>query len=117
MVDFPSIRKPAYPLEEETVRMQLKTEFESGIVQSRPKFTTEKSRWTLHYPAMTIADYNTLRNFFITYIGTTFNWTYPEMTGHALSGTTIEVRFVEGSLRATWNTKNYWTVSIQLEEK
>ena len=117
MADYPSIRTPAYPLEEETVKLQVKTPFESGAVQSRAQYTTHKMRWTLNYPAMTVADYNTLRIFFYTNIGSTFNWTYPTMAGHELSGTTIEVRFVEGSLKARWINKRYWTISVQLEEK
>ena len=51
MSDYPTnIRKPSYPLGEELVKIQIKTEFANGNVQSRPKFTKHKHIWTLPYP-------------------------------------------------------------------
>ena len=117
MSNFPTnIRKPSYPLEEEIVKTQVRTEFESGIVQSRPRYTTHKHRWTLSYVVMTNVDYQILRAHFYNNVGNTFNWVYPTITSHELSASTIKVRYTENSLRASWINKNYWSVSVQLEE-
>jgi len=118
MSNFPTnIRKPAYPLEEEIVKSQVRTEFENGVVQSRARYTTHKYRWTLNYPVMTTVDYQILRAHFYNNVGNTFNWVYPTITSHELSGSTIAVRYTEGSLKASWINKRYWSLSVQLEQK
>jgi hypothetical protein len=117
MTTFPSIISPDHPLEEYTYKGQLRTEFEAGYVLSRARATQSKTRWTLRWQKMPTSDYDTLRTFFITNIGSTFDWTYPTVTSHTLSGDTIDVRFVADTLHAKYVSHGFWEVSVELEEK
>jgi hypothetical protein len=118
MGDYPTnIRKPSYPLGEEIVKSQVRTKMESGTVQSRARFTKHKHIWTLPYPVMLTVDYQILRAHFYGNIGGTFNWTFPTIASHELSGTTIVVRYVDDNLQFEWINKSYWSGSVRLEEK
>ena len=77
MADFPSIRESDWKLfKQSTYKKQERTTMESGKVQSRPVHTTSKELFTIGWEWLVIADYNTLRTFFIENIGGTFNWTH-----------------------------------------
>ena len=118
MSDYPTnIRKPSYPLGEELVKVQIKTDFANGNVQSRPKFTKHKHIWTLPYPVILTVDYQIIRAHFYNNIGGTFNWVFPTIASHELSGTTIVVRYADDRLQFQWLNKKYWSGSVRLEEK
>jgi len=74
------------------VKAQIKTQFESGAVQSRPKHTSTRWVFTLGWKKLTTTQYATLHAFFTSYIGSTFNFTHPE------TSTVYVVRFAEGEL-------------------
>lgn len=78
MADWPSIATPAFGMTERVYKRQLKSEFESGAVQSRPAFTLQKRQWPdLGWNALPNADLVTLQTFFIANQGNSFNWTHP----------------------------------------
>ena len=78
MATFPDITAPSYGLEEETYRPQIRTEFENGAVQSRPRFTGTKKRWpNLSWAVLEESEFQTLEAFFIANQGLTFTWTHP----------------------------------------
>jgi len=118
MSNYPTnIRKPAYPLGEEVVKEQIRTEFENGVVQSRARFTKHRYIWTLSYPVILTVDYQILRAHFYANIGSTFNWIYPSIPSHELTGTTIAVRYADDRLNFEWINKSYWSGSVRLEQK
>ena len=108
-MSWPTIQAPTYPLQEEVFCPQIKQEFESGYVQSRPKATVSKRRWTLNWRVMPEADWNLLVAAFIADQGTVFSWTHP------VSGT-YDVRYAADSLTSTITAPNLRTVSVALEE-
>lgn len=77
MADFPSIATPDYGTTEATYLPQIRTEFEGGYVQSRKRTTRARGQWTLGWNALSEADYQTLKAFFIANQGGSFNWTHP----------------------------------------
>jgi len=77
MADFPSIRESDWSLfKQSKSKKQVKTNMESGKVQSRPVHTSSKWLFTIGWEWLTIADYNTLVTFFEANIGGAFNWTH-----------------------------------------
>ncbi|NCD40739.1 MAG: hypothetical protein EOL88_01470 [Bacteroidia bacterium] len=50
----------------------MKSEFEAGYTQIRPKATREKYKWTLSWEYMSIADWNLLKAHFIENSGGSF---------------------------------------------
>lgn len=110
MTAFPSIMAPSFPLDEATFKPQIRTEFEAGYVQSRPRCTRARSRFELTWKAMPEADLATLRTFFETYQGDNFDWTHPT------SATTYDVRFSGDTLDAKLVFNGHYEVSLTLEE-
>ena len=110
MATWPSIQEPSYPIDEEIYKPQVRTEFESGAVQSRARVTAGKERWTLQWPGMPEADYQTLMAFFETNQGDTFTWTHP------VTSTAYTARFSDDRLASTVRRPGYRTVMVKLEE-
>ncbi len=72
---------PTVQLSQESKRIVLKeairTETESGIGRTRPKFTNPRYQFDLKYKGISEADYETLENYFLANQGTVFTFTYP----------------------------------------
>lgn len=107
---WPSIQRPNYPLSEDLRYPQVKTEFENGAVQQRPKWTKPKATFTLSWAAMSAADYATLRAFFIANQGLTVAWTHPD------TASSYVVRFGQDSLKSSITMHSFRKVEITLEE-
>lgn len=107
---WPSISTPNYPLSEEVSYPQVKTEFESGTVQSRPKWTRERRKFTLQWSAMTEAHWALLEAAFIADQGTSFSWTNPA------SSVVYTVRYSEDSLKSSVTQPGRRSVQVALEE-
>ena len=92
---------------------QFKTQFSSGYVQSRKRFTRSRKQWVLNWPVMPVADLNTIIAFFDTNIGGTFLWTSP------VDAVEYEVRFSSGSFEySPINAdQTLYSMSIGFEEK
>lgn len=113
MADWPDIEDPS-GLRESPQKGQIKSDFEAGYVQSRPKFTRTRKRFELSWDAMSNSDKETLETFFDDNLGDTFTWDNPISTASDPSHT---VRFVNDSLEFSYRPHNYWQISIELEEQ
>lgn len=107
---WPSIQDPSYPLNESVYKRQIRSPFESGHVLSRAGSTVSKRLFELNWNAMPEADYQTLKTFFETNIGTTFSWTHP------LTLEVITVRFSDDVLDGTIPFNGHREVKLGLEE-
>ena len=110
MADFPNIRLPS-EIEETTEDPAIRTDFESGIVQSRARYTKQRRTWTLSWIALTNSEYQILRNFYLSVSGGSlvFSWKHP------YEDTTFLVRF-NGELKAKNSQRDYWDLSLTIEE-
>ena len=96
MVAFPSIRNP-HPsnFSQQQRKVQLRSEFESGPIQSRAKFTRMYWIFTLGWPenwALPHAEYDTLVAFFNANQGGHFTYT------HWITGGTYDLHFMDDVL-------------------
>lgn len=110
MADWPDIEDPS-GLKEAPQKGQIKSDFENGYVQSRPKFTRVRKKFELSWETMTNSDKETLEAFFDDNLGGVFGWTHP------ISDSTYTVRFTNDSLDFSYQPHNYWQISIELEEQ
>jgi hypothetical protein len=101
---------PQYGTDGEFYKPQIRTEFEGNYVQSRARSTRGIMRWNLKWESMPEADFQTLRTFFNTNQGGSFNWTEP------VTSTARIVRFSEDSLRWSHSNKGVRSVSCGIEE-
>ena len=110
MADWPNVQLPS-GCRETTENPAIRTEMESGIVQTRARFTRVRRKWTLSWDYMKGADYRTLRNFFVEMRGSakSFDWKHPA------EGSTFQVRF-NGEIDSNNQSYDYWNVSVSLEE-
>lgn len=95
---------------------QIRTEMESGLVRSRPKHTRSRHMFTLGWRNLKQSEYDTLKTFFTTNIGTTFTFYHP------LTNIPYLVRFVSDELPEISHTgflddELTWSLnSLKLEE-
>ena len=108
---FPTIRLPS-GLEEELENPAIRSEMESGIIISRPRYTRLRKIFTLEWQNLNGTDYRTLKSFFIARLGggEAFTWTHPK------EGITFTVRFNGDSFRAKHTEMDFWNLSIRLEQ-
>jgi hypothetical protein len=113
-MDYPTLSiKPASPMPQDSQKKTLRSPPEAGYVITRGLWTRAKKTWHIDYPAMPVADYNTLLAFFEGSAGggaEIFNWTHP------ITSTIYEVRFLEDKLPAEYLTFNLVSCSFNLEE-
>jgi len=102
---WPSIAAPTYTTGGEIYLPIIRTEFEGGYVQSRPRATRWTRRWNLVWTAMTEADFQTFEAYFRT-MRTTDTWTEP------VTSTSYTFRFSEGSLK--WQHVNLGVRSLSV---
>jgi hypothetical protein len=110
MNNFPTIPNPDYPLDEETDFPAVRTQFENGATQSRPKFTRGRDAFTLRWTALAAAHLATLKAFFLANQGAAFSWTHPQT---AASHT---VRFRDDTFKRKLVLRDHYTVELTLEE-
>lgn len=118
MTDFPTLPTPSWQFFKQTpIKSQIITPFESGKVQSRPRHTSMRWKFTIGWQALTQTDYATLYTFYEDYVGTTFNWTHP------ITSTVYSVKFAgtdaftEARPAGMLNGEFAWEISgIELEQ-
>lgn len=110
MATWPSIVAPSLPIDEEEYFPQLRTEFESGSVQSVPAFTVSRKKWALTWSKMPESQYQTLNAFFLANQGLTWTWTHPT------TGTAYTCRFSDHSLKSSLIRVGLRQVSVNIEE-
>lgn len=114
MPTFPTLScKPAYPLNPDGTKEDatVKSPYEGGYEQTRPRFTRVRRRWGLKYPKMSAADKQTLESFEGTVHGgaDSFTWTHP------VTSTSYTVRF-EGTINYSNVHYNKYDVEFVLKE-
>jgi hypothetical protein len=109
-MSWPSIQPPSYPLDEEVFKPQIRTEFESGHVQSRVRATVGKRRFSLRWTSMPSGDYASLDAAFLADQGTTFSWSHP------LTGTAYTVRYSKDQIKSSILPNGRRRVEVELEE-
>jgi len=109
-MSWPSIQAPSYPLEEIVFKPQIKSEFESGYVQSRPRATIAKRRFTLRWKAMSDAHFSSLCSAFTADVGSTFSWNHPA------TGSAYTVRYTSDSIESSVTVPGYRQVQLSIEE-
>ena len=111
MPTFPASPPPAFPLDEELSKPQVRSQFEAGYVHSRPRFSKSRSIWNLRWKSITEADYQIIRTFFLDNVGLLFDWVNPA------DGVTYKVRFSEDSLKSSRTVNNLRQLSTILEQE
>lgn len=110
MAVWPNVQLPS-GMDETTENPAIRTEMESGIVQTRPRFTRIRRKWKLSWDYMEGPSYRALRSFYQQMRGgsASFTWTHPtEMSA-------VSVRF-NGEIESSNQSYDYWRVSVSLEE-
>lgn len=109
---WPSIQAPSYPLGENPEDAVIRSPYDAGYEQTRPRFTRNRTTYQLKWPAMSAADVATLRTFYITTLGNgagIIDWTYPG------TSTVKAVRFKE-PYKAILITNGRYQVEATLQE-
>jgi hypothetical protein len=113
MANFPTLTiPPSYPLVEELEDATLRSPFEDGSVQSRPKYTKTRYTFTINYDLLPKADRNTLMTFVKTTVregADSFIWTHPGL------GTTHTVTFVELP-KPSYTINGYYQLNFKVRE-
>lgn len=107
---FPKVSGLSYPLKESLYKPKVRTEFENGMVQSRPRFTRAKKRFVLKWEKIPLEDKENLETFFNDIGGGVFIWTHPQTDKEyrcLMSDDTFESSLVE----FVW-----WDVNLNIEE-
>jgi len=103
---------PSYPLEEEREDGTIKTPYEAGYEQTRPKFSRRgRKTWKLTYKYMPTNDKHSL-NGFLTSVregAYTFTWTNPQ------DASVTVVRFGELP-KFSYVVNGYWDCDFSLKE-
>ena len=78
-MDWPDVQLPS-GLDETTEDPSISTEFGTGIVQTRARYTRMRRTWELSWANMRGVDYRALRAFYELARGGSlpFNWTHPK---------------------------------------
>lgn len=117
MINFPNISKPSYPLSIGLEDNSLKSKFEDGTVQSRPKFTRSRRTFKVNWKSLPNDEYLILEKFIrktVKYSAETFLWVNPA-TYNTPEEETIEVR-IESVGEASMSTLDKWDVELTLQE-
>lgn len=108
--NWPNVQLPS-GCEETTENPAIRSEMESGIVKTRARFTRIRRVWQVSWEYMRGVDYRLLRAFFVQMRGGAldFNWTHPA------ENIVFKVRF-NGEIKATNQSYDFWSVTLNLEE-
>ena len=108
--NWPDIQLPLN-CEEKLEDPSIRTEFETGIVHTRARFSRMRGSWVLSWANMRGEHYSILEDFFKQMRGgsLSFNWTHPR------KNITYEVRF-KGNWSGRYTVKNCYSISVTLEQ-
>ena len=107
---WPNIRLPS-SLEETTPDPAIRSEFEDGSVQTRPRFTRMRRRWTLSWANIKKSQYEILRDFYMNQKGGSLSFSWP----NPMNCVMFTVRFV-GELTAKTTEVDFYAVTVKLEQ-
>lgn len=109
-MDFPNIQLPS-GLDETTEDPAISTEFGTGIVQTRARYTRIRRTWELSWANMRGADYRALRAFYVSVYGGALSF----MWANVKDQTNYQVRF-RGELKGRHTVMDCWNVTLTLEQ-
>ncbi len=112
MANFPTIAAPRYPLEYTFEDSVIRSQFESGVEQTRNRFTRRRNGYLLKWSRMSSTDWASLETFFVTTTSggaLSFNWTHP------LTSVTSEYRFTAPPTVELIDS-GYYQVQISIRE-
>lgn len=107
---WPDIQLPSN-IEEITENPAIRSEMESGIVQTRPRYTRLRRTWILTWANLNGSDYRTLRNFYVAKKGGSLSFIWP----NPIETENFTVRF-NGEIAGKHTEMDFWSVSLKLEE-
>ncbi len=109
---FPTLSlQPAFPVQEEAENNVISSRMEAGYVLTRPRFTRSRTKFTLHYPLLPLADVTLLKAHEASVgYSTIFTWTHP-----ADNATTYNVRYLS-PIKYSLVSPDTYRVSIILQE-
>jgi phage-related protein len=114
MANFPTLSEsyPSYPVVENREDSVLRSSFEGGYVQTRPRFTRVRKKWQINYKLLSSADRTLIANFFDTTVNggaDAFTWTCP------LDLTAYSVRFTAPPI-FSYSSYGRWDINFELEQ-
>lgn len=91
MADWPvgSVQNPAYGFGDDLVRSVIRSDFDGGYAQTRPRYTRAGGSYSLEWPLMPEAMFQLLYTFANSNAGGSFNWWHP------VSSAQIPCRFAD----------------------
>ena len=113
MATWPNIETPNLPLEEVGRLSTVRSPYEAGYVNTRPRWTRARRSFVLTWNALSSSGFSTLRAFFEETVrggGDSFTWTHP------VTSTSYTVRFAQDELRFTAILGDRYRGSVTLEE-
>ncbi|MEA5092463.1 hypothetical protein SDC9_37476 [bioreactor metagenome] len=111
-IAWPDIQKPAYNLAEDPEDAVIRSEFDAGYEQTRPRFTRNRTTYGLSWKAMRTTDKSTLDSFYKNTLANgalMFTWAHPD------DGITHTVRFT-GPPTYNLIAVGLWSVELKLRE-
>lgn len=115
-LNFPNIKPPVYPIEEEHEDHTYKGETDGITVLTRPRVTKPIIVFTLEWGALPASHMDVLRTFFdVTVRGNAleFYWTHPA-DGGSYAGKTFRVRF-DGNLNFSLSNPGYYKGNFKIK--
>ncbi len=97
------------------IRPILRSKDSAGYEHTRPKFTRTRRIYKLHWAALTLAQVETITDFFeddTKFGGEAFNFTIPDSSPPV----TIEVRLNTDEIMFNWVSADYRSVSLEFKE-
>jgi hypothetical protein len=109
-MNYPTLPKPRIDTTEEAYTPIVKTEFEGNYLQSRRGAKRIRRKFLLDYKDVTLAEFQTLYDFWKNYAGTNVTFT------HFQTSEVIECVIVNETLKKEWVTPLIVSTQIELEE-
>jgi len=117
MATFPTLTEGSLtilaglPIVERRENSVLRSKFEGGYVQTRPRFTRARRVWQITYNQLSSANKILIDNFIDTVLGgaDSFTWTNPQ------NSTSYTVRFKDNPT-FSYTSYNRWNVNFTLEQ-
>jgi len=116
MADFPNILKPT-EVDRKFVKVQNRSKFENGAVQSAAKHTRGRKKFSLQWNSLSLHDLELLLDHFDNNVGSSFecdNSMLREMSN--LEGST-RVIYSNDEIEYRSASEGFYNVSVDLEEK
>jgi len=95
---------------EEVKKPALRSKYDGGYTQTRPKYTRKTKKFTLEYQALSLSEKDTLEAFFDANQGLSFYFVDP------VSSTQYAVNFSDDSISFKLVSTKYYSTSFSVEE-